>query len=130
MVCGVLTGEGYGERDVVPAAKLLEVVLQNCRGRVDAWVGPFLQLAVGKLQSATNRTLKDTLVLVVANALYGLYRNAPLALLCWRGYAAWAPSCPPGSPPPPSTRRAASPSTSGGSMTRRHDKKMCVPVIE
>ncbi|KAG2439798.1 hypothetical protein HYH02_010433 [Chlamydomonas schloesseri] len=77
MVRGALTGEGYGERDVVPAAKLLEVVLQNCRGRVDEWVGPYLQLALGKLNTATNRTLKDTLVLVVANALY---YNAPLAL--------------------------------------------------
>ncbi|GLC37117.1 hypothetical protein PLESTB_000981600 [Pleodorina starrii] len=76
MVQAALTGD-YGERDVVPAAKLLEVVLQNCRGRVDAWVAPYLQLALGKLQTATNRTLKDTLVLVVANALY---YNAALTL--------------------------------------------------
>lgn len=57
MVRGALQGD-YGERDVVPAAKLLEVVLQNCRGRVDAWVGPYLQLALGRLNTATNRTLK------------------------------------------------------------------------
>ncbi len=43
---------------MVPAAKLLEVVLQNCRGRVDGYVVPYLQLALAKLQTATNRTLK------------------------------------------------------------------------
>lgn len=43
---------------MVPAAKLLEVVLQNCRGRVDGYVVPYLQLVLAKLQTATNRTLK------------------------------------------------------------------------
>lgn len=69
MVQKALTGD-YEERSVVPAAKLLEVVLQNCRGRVDGYVVPYLQLVLAKLQTATNRTLKDTLVVIVANALY------------------------------------------------------------
>ncbi|GFR51383.1 hypothetical protein Agub_g13813, partial [Astrephomene gubernaculifera] len=119
MVRGALTGEGYGERDVVPAAKLLEVVLQNCRGRVDAWVGPYLQLAVGKLQSATNRTLKDTLVLVVANALY---YNATLALgvLAQMGcvgsfFSAWFAAI-------FATKKSGKPKH----FRRQHDKKVCV----
>ncbi|KAG1660790.1 hypothetical protein FOA52_011331 [Chlamydomonas sp. UWO 241] len=71
-----LKGE-YEEREVVCAPKLLEIVLQVCRGQVDQWVGPYLQLTLGKLATVENRTLKDTLVCTAANALY---YNAPLAL--------------------------------------------------
>lgn len=46
------------ERSIVPAAKLMEAVLQNCRGAVDKWVAPYLALATGKLATATNRTLR------------------------------------------------------------------------
>ena len=133
MVQQSLANEDYGEREVVPAAKLLEVILQVwvavwsgwrdrearrlaistpilpwcqtqvCRGRVDHYVGPILQLVLSKLGSAKKRTLKvsarpprpprgcqcrifmfvlrcvrqDALVMVVADALY---YNAPLTL--------------------------------------------------
>jgi hypothetical protein len=48
----------FTEQDTVSAAKLLEVVLQNCRGRVDQWVAPYLQLCTTRLATATSRTLK------------------------------------------------------------------------
>lgn len=38
--------------------------------QVDAWLQPYLQLALTKLQTAENRLLKDELLLLVANALY------------------------------------------------------------
>lgn len=50
---------------------------QVCRGRVDHYVAPFLQLVLAKLSNTKNRTLKDTLMLVVANCLY---YNAQLTL--------------------------------------------------
>ncbi|GAX74708.1 hypothetical protein CEUSTIGMA_g2156.t1 [Chlamydomonas eustigma] len=69
--------EDFGEREVVPAAKLLGVILQVCRGRVDHCVGPYLQIVLTKLSSATRGSLKDALIGVVANALH---YNAPLTL--------------------------------------------------
>jgi hypothetical protein len=67
----------FRELDVVPAVRLLEVVLQNCRGQVDACVGPYLALATAKLASAETNRMKDALLVLVADALY---YNAPLAL--------------------------------------------------
>jgi len=37
---------------------------------VDVWVAPYISLVLQKLASCESRTLKDNLVLVVANALY------------------------------------------------------------
>ncbi|EFJ51590.1 hypothetical protein VOLCADRAFT_79706 [Volvox carteri f. nagariensis] len=118
MVQGALKGD-FGERDVVPAVRLLEVVLQNCRGRVDPWVGPYLQLALGKLQTATNRTLKDALVLVVANALY---YNAALALsvlvqmgVVGQFFTAWFAAI-------FANKKSGKPKH----FRRMHDKKVCV----
>jgi len=56
--------------DAEPAAKLACVVLQGCRGRVDAVVEPFLLLALQRLQTAKRRDFKTQLLLVLANALY------------------------------------------------------------
>lgn len=36
------------EGDVICAPKLLEVILQNCRGRVDQCVGHFINLALNR----------------------------------------------------------------------------------
>ena len=44
---------------------------------MDHYVAPFLQLVLAKLSNTKNRTLKDTLMLVVANCLY---YNAQLTL--------------------------------------------------
>jgi hypothetical protein len=58
MVQHSLKEEDFGERDVVCAPKLLSIILQCCRGRVDHYVAPFLQVVLVKLQGAKNRTLK------------------------------------------------------------------------
>jgi hypothetical protein len=47
------------ESDMVPACKLMEIVMQNCRGRVDEQIGPFMDLALGRLRLAENNRLKD-----------------------------------------------------------------------
>lgn len=44
---------------MVPACKLMEIVMQNCRGKVDSQVGPYLDLAIGRLQKAEHKKLKD-----------------------------------------------------------------------
>ncbi|KAF8071226.1 SAD2 [Scenedesmus sp. PABB004] len=76
-----LTGD-FDELSVVPAVKLMEVVLQNCTGKVDRWLQPYLQLALAKLNTAENRLLKDELLCLVANALY---YNAPATLSILQG---------------------------------------------
>ena len=47
------------ESDMVPACKLMEIVMQNCRGRVDEQIGPFMDLALGRLRLAEHNRLKD-----------------------------------------------------------------------
>lgn len=49
MVQHSLTGE-YEEFDIQQAASLMEIVLQNCRGRVDQWVEPYIALTLSKLK--------------------------------------------------------------------------------
>lgn len=46
------------------------LLLAACCPQVDAWLQPYLQLALNKLNTAENRLLKDELLLLVANALY------------------------------------------------------------
>ena len=53
-----LTGEDYDETDVQAAPKLMEVVLQNCKGRVDQVVGPYLALALRRLPAAETSYMK------------------------------------------------------------------------
>lgn len=76
MVHHSLSGQ-FQEVDILSAPKLMEVVLQNCRGRVDGWVQPYVILCWEKLKSCSSRALKDRLVLVIADAFY---YNASLAL--------------------------------------------------
>ena len=52
MIEHVLADEDLDEGDVQPAPKLMEIVLQNCRGRVDACVGPYLTLALRRLHAS------------------------------------------------------------------------------
>lgn len=44
-----LTDSDASEGDVICAPKLLEIILQNCRGRVDACVPHFINLALSRL---------------------------------------------------------------------------------
>eukprot|EP00879_Flechtneria_rotunda_P022091 GHRR01023309.1.p1 GENE.GHRR01023309.1~~GHRR01023309.1.p1 ORF type:complete len:1020 (+),score=395.54 GHRR01023309.1:417-3476(+) len=69
MVHHTMTGD-YDELNVIPAVRLMEVVLQNCTGQVDACLQPYLQLTLNKLATVENRLLKDELLLMVANTLY------------------------------------------------------------
>ncbi|GFH24941.1 importin N-terminal domain-containing protein, partial [Haematococcus lacustris] len=64
-----LSGD-YSDKEVVPAAKLLQLVLQTCRGSIDNWVGPYIGLALQRLPRTEHNSLKDSLVQVVAAALY------------------------------------------------------------
>ena len=43
MACKTLENEDLGEDEIQPAPKLLEVILQNCRGRVDNYLPLYMQ---------------------------------------------------------------------------------------
>ncbi|PSC72993.1 importin beta-like SAD2 [Micractinium conductrix] len=74
----VLTGDGYPEDQVVCAPRLMGVILQHCRGRVDACVGPYLALALRRLAPGVeSQDLGDALMVVLGDALY---YNAALTL--------------------------------------------------
>lgn len=119
MLSKVLNDEGQSDEDVVAAPKLMEVVLQNCRGRVDQWVEPYLMLALQRLRRAKNNHLKDLLIQVVANALY--YNPLlTLSVLQKMGvvgevFQAWLQML-----------YAQHPSKKPVHFKREHDKKVCV----
>lgn len=46
MACKVLQSEDLGEDEIQPAPKLLEVILQNCRGRVDEYLPLYMQASL------------------------------------------------------------------------------------
>ncbi|GMH35700.1 hypothetical protein BSKO_03568 [Bryopsis sp. KO-2023] len=58
------------ELEVVPAPQLMEIVLQNCKGRVDECVAPYLLLSATKLQNVERSKLMVALINVFANAFY------------------------------------------------------------
>ncbi|EIE23737.1 ARM repeat-containing protein [Coccomyxa subellipsoidea C-169] len=72
-----LTNADLNESDIGSAPRLLEIIMQNCRGRVDGCIGHYIALALNKLPTAGRSLLKDQLVNVVATALY---YNPSLAL--------------------------------------------------
>ena len=43
MACKTLQSEELGEDEMQPAPKLLEVILQNCRGSVDNYLPLYIQ---------------------------------------------------------------------------------------
>ena len=65
------------EAEKYPAPKLFSIILLACRGRVDQYVGPMLQLLVAYLPKAESNMMKDLILVVVGSALY---YNTPLAL--------------------------------------------------
>ncbi|KAK9824621.1 hypothetical protein WJX72_011782 [[Myrmecia] bisecta] len=77
MAESALTNADMDEDDVVSAPKLLEVIIQNCTGRIDHCIGPYLHLVLTRLATAEKAFLQDLLINVVASALR---YNAPLAL--------------------------------------------------
>ncbi|GJP29120.1 hypothetical protein CLOM_g11308 [Closterium sp. NIES-68] len=108
------------DRDLVPAPKLMEVVLLNCRGRVDHWLPLYLQLALARMQKASLRHMKDLLMQVVAN---GLYYNPQLTLQALEGMGATA-----GVFQTWLTMLHAKSQTTSKPLhfKRQHDKKVCV----
>lgn len=46
MACKTLQSEDLGEDEIQPAPKLLEVILQNCRGRVDDYLPLYMQASM------------------------------------------------------------------------------------
>jgi len=73
----LLLNKEMPEAECIPAPKLLECVLQNCRGRVDDCVAPYLAVALERLAVAQMSYMQDLLVQVLANCLY---YNAALTL--------------------------------------------------
>lgn len=73
----LMAAEKLEDSDIEPAPKLIEAVLQNCRGRVDQWLEPYLRISIERLRKTRKNYLKDLLVNVIAN---GLYYNAPMCL--------------------------------------------------
>jgi importin-7 len=55
--------------DVKPIAKLMDVVLLNCKGRVDEWVWPYLELALSRLVRVKGPSFATLLMNVVPAAL-------------------------------------------------------------
>lgn len=67
----VLSGEGYPEDQVACAPRLMGVILQHCRGRVNDCVGPYLSLALRRLAPGVeSQDLGDGLMCVLGDALY------------------------------------------------------------
>ncbi|MCO5595130.1 hypothetical protein L7F22_049168 [Adiantum nelumboides] len=70
LISRVFADHNFEDNDIEPAPKLIEAVLQNCKGRVDEWVEPYLKVTVERLRRTQKGYLKDLLIEVVANALY------------------------------------------------------------
>jgi len=66
----ILKSEDLEDADRIAAPKLLECILQNCKGRVDQYVEPFMKLAIHKLANCERSYLADLLIQVVMNCAY------------------------------------------------------------
>ncbi|XP_051127238.1 importin beta-like SAD2 isoform X2 [Andrographis paniculata] len=77
MILSIMSDKNLEDGDIEPAPKLIQVLFQNCRGRVDQWVEPYLRISIERLRRSQKPYLKCLLIEVVADALY---YNAPLTL--------------------------------------------------
>ncbi|KAL5081821.1 hypothetical protein RYX36_010242, partial [Vicia faba] len=77
MVSSIMADKNKEDNDIVPAPKLIEVVFQNCRGRVDHWVEPYLRITIERLNRTEKSYLKCLFMQLIADALY---YNAALTL--------------------------------------------------
>jgi transcription termination factor NusB len=66
----ILSDDNCDDRTVADAAKLWEVVLQNCIGKVDQYVEPALELALNRLTKTKKAPLRVLLMEVLANTSY------------------------------------------------------------
>ena len=67
----------FEESENKELAKVMDTVFMSCKGRVDAWVWPYLQLSLDRLTTVTNPGLGCYLANVLPSALF---YNAALAL--------------------------------------------------
>jgi len=56
--------------DSIEATKLAEIVILNCKGKVDQYIEPFIELALKRLDKAEGDELKMVLIEVVSCSLY------------------------------------------------------------
>lgn len=83
MVFGqLLADEKLEDSDIESAPKLIEAVLQNCRGRVDQWLEPYLRISVERLRKTKKNYLKDLLVNVVRISSLSLSFPFSFCALC------------------------------------------------
>lgn len=66
----LLNVDGIPDPEALPAAKLLECVLANCRGRVNDMVPAMLAMSLERLGKTSLSYLQDLLMQVVANCLF------------------------------------------------------------
>lgn len=76
-LCEKVLGGDYPEPDCLPAPKLMECVMTNCRGRVDVVIEPYVNIALACLATAELPHFRDWLMMTYAHALH---YNASLAL--------------------------------------------------
>ncbi|KAK9813831.1 hypothetical protein WJX73_000701 [Symbiochloris irregularis] len=76
MVEDALEGD-MQEGDLCVAPRLLDIIMQRCRGRIDAYIPLYLRLVLPRIGTAKRMQFKLALLSVVANALY---YDAALAL--------------------------------------------------
>lgn len=67
-LCQVMNDKNLEDNDIEPAPKLIAVVLQNCRGQVDHWVQPYINITVERLRRAERPYLKCLLMQVVSKS--------------------------------------------------------------
>jgi hypothetical protein len=71
-----LSDDKLEDSDIEPAPKLIEAVLQNCRGHVDQWLEPYLRVSIERLRKTQKHYLKDLLMEVVRLSPNPLLENA------------------------------------------------------
>jgi hypothetical protein len=57
MVETALTNADLNETDISSAPRLLEIIMQNCRGRVDHCIGNYIALALNRCRESSTLTV-------------------------------------------------------------------------
>ncbi|XP_057436510.1 importin beta-like SAD2 isoform X2 [Lotus japonicus] len=70
VILSVMSDKNMEDNNIVTALKLIEVVLQNCRGQVDHWVSPFISITVERLRQTDKSYLECHFIQMIADALY------------------------------------------------------------
>ena len=70
----VLLDGDSAETDCVEACKLIEVVLTNCKARIDAWLPKFIELVLKRFAENPPRS-SGLVVVLIEQIAHGLYYN-------------------------------------------------------